>query len=122
MAAFALVGIAVDDETEHPCRIFKSTALGTAEIGTHGARLDVDVVAGTGVAERGREHVLDVADLEAARHDRILVVGIDAAELQHTRRTGAVDDLRGMRVDDLEELPDRHLVDLRSHVIFAPSL
>ena len=122
MTALALIGVAIDDETEHPCRIFKPATLSTAKISAHGARFNIDVVAGAGIAERGCEHVFDVADLEAARHDRPLVVGIDAAKLQHARRAGAIDDLRRMRIDDFEELPDRHLVDFRGHVILPPSL
>jgi hypothetical protein len=103
VAALALIGVAINNETEHPCRVFKAAALGTAEIGAHGTWFDVDIVAGAGVAERSCEHVVDVADLEAARYDRFLVVGIDAAELQHARRAGAIDDLRCMRIDDLED-------------------
>jgi hypothetical protein len=111
---------AIDDQAEYPGRVFKLATFGAAEIGAHSAGFNVNVMAGAGVAERSCEHAVDVADLEAARHD-LLVVGIDAAELQHARWTGAIDDLRCMRIDDLEELPDRHLVDLRGHVILPPS-
>ena len=48
--------------------------------------------------------------------------GAEAAQLQHALRASTIDGLARVRADDLDELPDRGLVYLRSHMIFPPSL
>src|SRR5262249_12212981 len=92
----------------------------TAQIGAHSAGLDVGVVAGEGVADRGLYHVLDVVEREPTG-DRIGVERIEPRQLQDSGRAGAVDDRPRVRTDNLDELANGSLVHLRGHMIFPPS-
>ena len=44
VAGLALIGVAIGNETEHPCGVLEAAALVAAEIVAHGAAFDVDVV------------------------------------------------------------------------------
>ena len=112
VAALAFVGVAIDDEAKNPNRFLDRPALLAAELRPHRARFDVHVVPCVGVVDRGLHHLLDVIDTEPARYHALLVKWIDPAQLQHAGPIRAVDDLRGVGADDLDELANRRRVDL----------
>jgi hypothetical protein len=118
-----LVRVAVSDESEHPCGIFKAAALIAANVVTDGARLNIDVVPRRRVTNRYLDYVFDIMNLKPARDDALVIERTDPAQLKTALWTSAIDHLSYMGADDLDKLANGWLVDLRVHdVIFPPSL
>jgi hypothetical protein len=123
IAALVLIGIAIGDQPEHPGGVVEPAALVAAQPVAHGAGLNVNVMSCGRVARCRLNHMLDIVDLEPAGHDALVVERVDAAQLQEAGLAGAVDGLLHVLADELDELADGRLVDLRAHgVIVPPSL
>jgi hypothetical protein len=104
-----------------PCP--RGPALVAAQPLAHGAGLKIDVMPGSSVTDCCLHHMLDIADLEPAGNDALVVERVDAAQLEEAGLAGAVDGLLHVLTDELDKLADGRLVDRRAHdVTFPPSL
>src|SRR5262249_31718154 len=106
VTTFALVRVTVGDQPKYPGGVFKAAAKITAQIGTDCARLDVDVESVGGVPDRGLDHVVDIVGYKAIGN-HAFIDRADAADLQDTGRTGAVDRFAHVLADELNELANR---------------